>query len=92
MKEVLALICFIALVVGIFSYNMNTKREKWTYLTKEGETKVGTVQVAYKGVDITYIVKQKKGIQYAYHSVGKAASSFFMLQKLGSEKRADCKE
>lgn len=59
MKGVLALICFIALVVGIFFYNMNTKREKWTYLTKEGETTAGIVQVAYKRVDITYIVNGK---------------------------------
>jgi hypothetical protein len=59
-KELLLLIAFIALVVGIFFYNMNTLREEWTYLTKEGETTVGTVQVAYKGVDITYIVDGKR--------------------------------
>jgi hypothetical protein len=60
MKGVLALIAFIALVVGIFFYELNTQREKWAYLTKEGETTVGTVQVRYKGMDITYIVNGKR--------------------------------
>ena len=60
MKELLLLIGFIALVVGIFFYNMNTLRAEWAYLTKEGEITVGTVQVRYKGVDITYIVDGKR--------------------------------
>ncbi|MCI5080182.1 MAG: hypothetical protein MRY78_00745 [Saprospiraceae bacterium] len=59
MKELLGLIGFIALVVSIFIYNMKTKQEKWTYLTKEGSITSGTVQVRYKGVDITYIVNGK---------------------------------